>query len=140
MTTVVMASTGVYSMPLLHILAARGFAVARVPARPVNNGPGRPHTARCACRGLQTWPLYGVLAPSLRPPEAICQLRSLRRHRDHLRQMTVKHLQPRHQARDHMQRPLHHVLRDVPGVTGLRLLRASVAGARDPRTCAPYRA
>ena len=34
---------------------------------------------------------------------------------------------------------LHHVISDVTGVTGLRILRAIVAGERDPRTLAPYR-
>jgi transposase len=79
------------------------------------------------------------LAPSLRPPEAIGQLRSLLRHRDHLIQMTVTHIQHMHKALDPMHLPLHHVISDVTGVTGLRLLHAIVAGERDPRTLAPYR-
>ena len=139
-TTVVMESTGGYWIPLFQILEARGFEVALVNARHVKNVPGRPKPARFDCRWRQKLHPDGLFAPSLRPPEDICRLHSLLRQRENLRQMTVKHLQPRHQARDHMQRPLHHVLRDVPGVTGLRLLRASGAGARDPRTCAPYRA
>jgi len=35
--------------------------------------------------------------------------------------------------------PLHHVMSAVTGVTGLRMLRAIVAGERDPRTCAQER-
>jgi transposase len=134
MTTVVLESTGVYWIPLCHILEARGCAVALVNARPVKNVPGRPKTDRFDCRWRQKLHSYGLLAPSFRPPEDLCQLRSLLRHRDHLIQMTVTHIQHLHQALDHMHLPLHHVISDVTGVTGLRMLRAIVAGERDPRT------
>ncbi len=134
MTTVAMESTGVYWMPLLHILEARGFEVALVHARHVNNVPGRPKTARFDGRWLQKLPTSGLLAPSFRPPEDLCQLRSLLRHRDHLLRRTVKHMQHRQKSLD--QRHLHvpHVLSDLTGVTGRRILRAMVAGERDPRT------
>jgi len=135
----VLESTGVSWIPLLQIREARGFAVALVNARHGKNVPGRPKPDRCDCRWLQKLHMSGLLAPSVRPPEDICQLRSLLRHRDHLSQMTVKHIQHLHKARDHMNLHLHHVMSEVPGVTGLRMLRASVAGERDPRTFAPYR-
>ena len=138
-TTVVMESTGVYWIPLFQILEARGFEVALVNARHVKNVPGRPKTDRFDCRWLQKLHTYGLLAPSFRPPEDICQLRSLLRHRDNLIQMTVKHIQHMHKALDQMNLHLHHVISDVTGVTGLRILRAIVAGERDPRTLAQYR-
>ena len=47
--------------------------------------------------------------------------------------MTVKHIQHMHKALDQMNLHLHHVISDVTGVTGLRILRAIVAGERDPR-------
>src|SRR5713101_4722023 len=53
--------------------------------------------------------------------------------------MTVKHMQHMHKALDQMHLHLHHVMSDVTGVTGLRMLRALVAGERDPRTFAQYR-
>src|SRR4029453_6716160 len=88
-TPVVMASTGVYWLPLFQILEARGFAVALVHARHVKNVPGRPKTDRFDCRWLQKLHTYGLLAPSFRPPEAICQLRSLLRQRANLIQITA---------------------------------------------------
>ncbi len=139
MTTVVMESTGVYWIPLFHILEARGFEVALVNARHVKNVPGRPKTDRFDGRWLQKLHTYGLLAPSFRPPEDICQLRSLLRHRDHLIRMTVKHIQHMQKSLDHMNLHLHHVMSDVTGVTGMRMLRAIVAGERDPRTLAQYR-
>jgi transposase len=140
MTTVGMASTGVSWIPLLPILAARGFAVALVNARHGTKVPGRPKPERFDCRGLQTLQPYGVLAPSVRPPEDRGQRRSLLRHREPWIRMTVKPLQPRHKSRDQMPLPLPHVMRDIPGVTGLRIIRARVAGERDPHPFAQYRA
>src|SRR6266446_5928476 len=134
-----MESTGVYWIPLFHILEARGFEVALVNARHVKNVPGRPKTDRFDCRWLQKLHTYGLLASSFRPPEDICQLRSLLRHRDNLIQMTVKHIQHMQKALDQMNLHLHHVISDVTGVTGMRILRAIVAGERDPHTLAQYR-
>jgi transposase len=138
-TTVVMESTGVYWIPLFQILEARGFEVALVNARHVKNVPGRPKTDRFDCRWLQKLHSYGLLAPSFRPPEHVCQLRSLLRHRDNLVQMLVKHIQHMQKALDQMNLHLHHVISDVTGVTGMRILRAIVAGERDPHTLAQYR-
>src|SRR5262249_2113708 len=82
---------------------------------------------------------YGLLAPSFRPPEDICRLRSLLRHRENLIRMTVKHIQHMQKSLDQMHLHLHHVISDITGVTGLRIIRAIVAGERDPRTFALYR-
>jgi transposase len=55
MTTGVRESTGVYWLPLLQMLEARGLEVALVHARHVKNVPGRPPTDRFDCRWLQKW-------------------------------------------------------------------------------------
>jgi transposase len=138
-TTVAMESTGVYWIPLFQILETRGFAVALVNARHVKNVPGRPKTDRLDCRWLQKLHSYGLLAPSFRPPEEICQLRSLLRHRDNLIQMAAKHIQHMQKALDQMNLHLHHVISDLTGVTGMRIIRAIVAGERHPETLATYR-
>jgi transposase len=138
-TTVVMESTGVYWIPLFQILEARGFAVALVNARHAKNVPGRPKTDRFDCQWLQRLHSYGLLASSFRPPETICQLRSLVRHRDSLLQMAAKHIQHMQKSLDQMNLHLHHVISDITGVTGLRIIRAIVAGERDPRALALYR-
>ena len=61
------------------------------------------------------------------------------RHRDHVIQMAAKHIQHMQKSLDHMNLHLHHVLRAITGVTGLRILRAMVAGEREPGTLAQYR-
>jgi transposase len=132
-TTVAMESTGVDWMPLWQIREARGVAVAWVHARHGTHVPGRPKTARCDGPGRPRWHSDGVWAPSCRPPEALCRLRSLLRHRDHLSQMTGKHLQHMQKSLDPMHLHLPHVMRDGTGVTGRRMIRARVAGDRAPR-------
>jgi len=138
-TTVAMESTGVYWIPLFQILETRGFEVALVNARHVKNVPGRPKTDRFDCRWLQKLHSYGLLAPSFRPPEDVCRLRSLLRHRDNLVHLSVKHIQHMQKSLDQMNLHLHHVISDVTGVTGMRIIRAIVAGERDPRTLATFR-
>jgi hypothetical protein len=48
--------------------------------------------------------------------------------------MIAKHIQHMQKALDQMNLHLHHVISDVTGVTGMRILRAIVAGERDPAT------
>jgi len=47
--------------------------------------------------------------------------------------MTVKHIQHMHKSLDQMNLHLHHVISDVTGVTGMRIIRAIVAGERAPK-------
>lgn len=68
-----------------------------------------------------------------------CPLRSVLRHRANLGHLSAKHRQHRHKALDPMPRHVPPVLREVPGGTGRRMLRALVAGERAPRTCATSR-
>ena len=139
MTTGVRESTGVSWLPLVQILEARGFEVALVNARHVKNVPGRPKTDRFDCRWRQKLQTSGLLAPAFRPPEDLCRLRSLLRHRETLIRMTVQHMQHRQKSLAQMHLHLPHVRSALPGVTGLRILRALVAGERDPQTCATSR-
>ena len=53
--------------------------------------------------------------------------------------MTVKHIQHMQKALDQMHLHLHHVMSDITGMTGMRILRAIVAGERHPHTFAQYR-
>jgi transposase len=50
------------------------------------------------------------------------------------------HIQHRQKALRQMNVPLTHVLTDITGVTGLAIIRAMVAGARDPVQLARFRA
>jgi len=136
--TVAMESTGVYWIPLYEILEEQGFDVNLVNARHVKNVSGRKSDVM-DCQWIQQLHTYGLLQPSFRPPEQICTLRSLVRHRDMLIKYRSAHIQHMQKALHLMNIQLTNVLSDIRGVTGMKIIRAIVAGERDPDVLARYR-
>jgi len=137
-TSVAMESTGVYWIPLYQILESRGLEVCLVNARHVKNVPGRKTDVQ-DCQWLQYLHSVGLLRASFRPPETVCAVRSLLRHRDTLVQLAAVHTQHLQKALNQMNLQLHHVLSDITGVTGLAILDAILAGERDPGVLARHR-
>ncbi len=133
--TVAMESTGVYWVPLFQILETRGFEVCLVNARHVKNVPGRKSDV-ADCQWLQYLHAVGLLHASFRPPEAVCALRSLLRHRDTLITYAAAHVQHMQKALTQMNLQLHHGISDLTGKTGLAIIDAILAGERDPVTLA----
>jgi transposase len=136
--TVAMESTGVYWIPLHEILEARGFEVYLVNARHLKNVTGR-KTDVSDCQWIQQLHTYGLLRPSFRPPEQICAVRALVRHRHMLVRYRSAHIQHMQKALHLMNIQLTNVLSDITGVTGMKIIRAIVAGQRDPLVLASYR-
>lgn len=136
--TVAMEATGVYWIPLFEILEARGFQVCLVNARHVKNVSGR-KTDVLDCEWIQQLHSYGLLSPSFRPPEQLAALRSLVRHREMLVQYRSAHIQHMQKALTLMNLRLTSVLSDISGVTGMRIIRAILAGERDGQVLAEYR-
>ena len=83
--TVAMESTSVYWIPFYQILEGRGFEVYLVNAQYVRNVPGR-KTDVSDCQWIQYLHSVGLLRGSFRPPNLICAIRSLWRHRESLMQ------------------------------------------------------
>jgi transposase len=137
-TTVAMESTGVYWIPVFQILEAAGFQVCLVNARHVQKVPGRKSDVS-DCQWLQRLHEAGLMQASFRPPEAICAVRSLLRHRTNLVTQAAAHLQAMQKALLEMNIQLHHVLSDLAGVSGLRIVDAILAGERDAATLAALR-
>ncbi len=136
--TVVMESTGVYWIPLFQILEARGFAVHLVNARHAKNLPGR-NTDIADCQWLQKLHTFGLLNSSFRPTDDICVLRSYLRQRDTLISAAATCIQHRQKALTEMNVQLANVISDISGVTGLAILRALLAGERDPAMLAAFK-
>ena len=137
-TSVAMEATGVYWIPLYQILETRGFEVCLVNARHVKHVPGRKTDVQ-DCQWLQYLHSVGLLRASFRPPETVCAVRSLWRHRDTLVRLAGSHTQHIQKALNQMNLQLHHVLSDITGVTGLAILDALLAGERDPHVLAQHR-
>lgn len=136
--SVAMESTGVYWIPLYEILESRGFEVYLVNARHLKNVSGR-KTDVLDCQWLQQLHTYGLLRASFRPDEQICAIRSLVRHREMLVQYRAAHIQHMQKALQLMNLRLTNVLSDISGVTGMKIMRAIVAGTRDPVELAAFR-
>lgn len=137
-TSVAMESTGIYWIPLYEVLETAGLEVKLVNAREAKNLPGRKSDI-LDCQWIQQLHSYGLLKASFRPPKDIVALRSLVRHRDRLIIARSVHIQHMQKALHLMNLQLDNVLSDITGVTGLRILRALVAGERDLDTLASYR-
>lgn len=136
--TVAMESTGVYWIPVYDILEARGFDVYLVNARHIKRVSGR-KTDILDCQWIQQLHTYGLLQASFRPPEEIRALRDLARHRDSLIRYRSNHIQHMQKAMELMNVKLTEVVSDITGVTGLDIIRAIVAGERDPYKLARFR-
>ena len=129
--TVAMESTGVYWIPLYQILETCGFRVFLVNAQHVKNVPGRKSNVS-DCQWIQYLHSVGLLKASFRPPDEICAIRSLWRHRESLIQMAAEHTMHMQKALSQMNLQLHHVLSEITGLSGLAILDAILAGERDP--------
>jgi transposase len=136
--TVAMESTGIYWIPLFEILEARGLEVVLVNARDAKNVPGRKTDINDA-QWIQQLHSYGLLRASFRPGAQIVALRAYLRHRERLIEYAASHVQHMQKALMQMNLQLHHVVTDITGVTGMRILREIVAGETDPDALAAHR-
>ena len=137
-TTVAMESTGVYWIPVFEILEARGFEVLLVNARDVKHVPGRKSDVNDA-QWLQQLHQHGLLRGSFRPHDSVVRLRAYLRHRERLVDYAAAHIQHMQKALMQMNVQLHHVVTDITGLTGMRIIRAIVAGNHAPDQLAEFR-
>jgi transposase len=136
--TVAMESTGVYWIPSYEILEARGFEVCVVNARHFKNAPGRKSDIQ-DCQWLQELHSVGLLRGSFRPEAEIVALRAYLRQRAELIEHRAAHIQHMQKALAQMNVQLTQAVKDITGVTGLSIIRAIVAGERNPQKLAALR-
>jgi transposase len=136
--TVAMEATGVYWIALYDLLEAAGLGVCLVNARHLKNVRGR-KTDVVDCQWIQQLHTYGLLSASFRPSAQIAALRSLVRHREMLVEYRSAHIQHMQKALIQMNLRLTSVLSDITGVSGLRIIRAILAGERNPSTLSSLR-
>ena len=136
--TVVVESTGVFWIPIYELLEAAGITPFLVNARHVKTVPGR-KTDWNDAQWLQKLHALGLLQGSFRPDAEIRTLRTLARYRAELIERRAPHINHMIQALKHMNMQLNLVLTDITGVSGLAMLRAIIAGERDPERLAAFR-
>jgi len=138
-TTVAMESTGVYWIPLFEVLEARGFQALLIDPRQAQRAPGRPKSDPRDCQWLQRLHAYGLLAGAFRPADQVCVLRAYLRQRRMLITYASQHIQHMQKALEQMNLKLPEVVSDITGVTGMAIIKAILAGERDPVTLAKLR-
>src|SRR3954465_100398 len=136
--TVAIESTGVFWIPIYELLEQAGITPYLVNARHVKTVPGRKSDWNDA-QWLQKLHMLGLLQGSFRPDAEIRALRTLVRHRADLIQHRAPHILHMQQALKQMNIQLSEVLSDITGLTGQAIVRAIVAGERDPATLAQLR-
>src|SRR5712691_9683713 len=136
--TAAMESTGVYWIPLFETLEAHGIQCCLISAQAIKHVPGRKSDV-LDCQWIQTLHSYGLLSASFRPDADFVALRALLRHRAQLLEHRAPHILHMQKALLQMNIQLSQALSDVTGVTGQCIIRAIVAGERDPRRLAALR-
>jgi transposase len=137
-STVAMESTGIYWIPVFEILESRGLEVRLVNARHVKNVPGRKSDV-LDCQWLQRLHSYGLLEGAFRPTEQVCTLRAYVRQRMNLVRYAASHIQHMQKALSQMNLQLANVVADITGATGMRIIKAILAGERDALVLARLR-
>jgi transposase len=135
---VALESTGVYWIPVYEVLERRGLEVLLVHARHVKGVSGRKSDV-LDCQWLQRLLSYGLLRGAFRPQDQMCELPELNRLRSRLLRDQSRSVQHMQKALTMMNVQLTNAISDVAGVTGQKIVRAIVAGERDPQELASYR-
>jgi transposase len=136
--TIAMQSTGVYWIAVYDILEEAGFEVYLVNARETKNLPGRKSDVQ-ESQWLMKLHTYGLLRNSFRPSQEIRTIRTYWRQRNDLVRSAARHIQRMQKAMTQMNIQLANVLSDVSGVTGQAIIKAILAGERDPQKLARFR-
>lgn len=131
--TVAIEATGVYWVPVYEMLESEGIEVCLINPAEIKR---RKKSDVLDCQLLQQLHSYKLLEPSFRPEDGICVLRSLVRHRQNLiksRSIEILHMQ---KSLKQMNLQLTNVLSDLSGLSGMRIIRAIVAGEVEPKQLA----
>ena len=137
-TSVAMESTYIYWIPVFELLESRGVEVVLVTARQLHTVPGR-KTDVIDCQWIQILHSCGLLRGSFRPTEAVSRLRTLQRQMANIVAERSRCVQWMQKALDQMNVQVHRAVTDLTGTTGMAIVRAIVAGERDPARLAMHR-
>src|SRR5437762_3693245 len=136
--TVAMQSTGVYWIAVYDILEQAGLEVYLVNARETKNLPGRKSDVQKS-QWLMKLHTYGLLRNSFRPSQEIRTMRTYWRQRNDSVRGAARHVHRIQKALTQMNVQLANVLTDVSGITGQAIIKAILAGERDPHKLASFR-
>lgn len=130
-SSVAMEATGVYWLCPYEVLEKAGMQVVMVNGKYVKNLPGR-KTDMKDCQWQATLHAHGLLKAGFVPREHIRRLQDYQRLRaDHIA-AAASCEQQMQKALERMNIKFHDAISDLTGVSGLKVLRAILAGERNP--------
>lgn len=138
-TTVAMESTGVYWVPLFEMLEAAGLEALLVDPSFTKQLRGRPKTDRLDAQWICRLHTVGLLAGAFRPAQETAVLRTYLRQRGQALAQAGQCVQRMQKALALMNLKLTSVLSSIVGKTGQDIIRAILAGTRDPAKLAALR-
>src|ERR1019366_4403933 len=133
---VTLESTSDYWRIWFYVLEAAGLAVQLVNATQARNLPGRPKTDKLDAMWLARLTEMGLLRPSFVPPAAIRALRDYTRARTRLTQERTRCFQRLEKLLEGALIKLSRVASKVTTESAKDMIRAMIAGERDPHTLA----
>lgn len=137
--TVAVEATGVYCMPLLEVLDARGFDVVLAKPSSLKSVNDRRKTDMVDCQWIQMLHTFGLLRGSLRPTKTVATFRSYSRQRRMLIEQASSSIEHIKKALTQMNVRVELAVSDVTGKTGMQIIRAILEGERDPVVLAAMR-
>ena len=131
-----MEATSDYWKPVYFVLEREGLDCLLYQASQVKALPGRPKTDRLDSAWLARITEQGSLAGSFVPPEDIRRLRTHTRYRRRLTQARTAEKDRCEKLLEDAHLKLSSVISDIHGVSGRDMLRAIIAGERNPEVLA----
>lgn len=135
---VALESTGNYWQNLHAVLIARGFDVTLCNGKFTKNIKGKKTDVK-DCQWIQKLHSLGLLSGSFLPDEDTEILRTFTRHRSNLIKQAASATKKMQKYLRLMNIRLDVVIKDVVGLTGLKIIRAIVLGETDPKKLASLR-
>lgn len=128
--TVAMEATGVYWIAVYQILEQRGFAVTLVNAKHFKNVDAQKTDVK-DCQWLHQLHANGLLRASHIAPEVYRELRGYLHQRDILQNQKSDTLNRIHKVLTQMNVKVQHLISDIEGVAGMKLLQGIASGITD---------
>jgi transposase len=137
--TVAIEATGVYCVPLLEVLEARGFRVVLAKPSSLKSVNDRQKSDMADCQWIQLLHTFGLLRGSFIPSESVATYRAYNRQRQMLIQQASTSIEHMKKALTSMNVRVELAVSDVTGKTGMAIIRAILSGERDPNVLAKMR-
>ena len=134
--TVAMESTGSYWQSLFMLLQESGFEVILVQGTQTKNLKAK--TDVKDAQWIQKLHSLGLLRGSFLPSQSTLQIRTLHRHRESLVEESSKYVNKMQKALRLMNFRLDVVISDIVGVSGMRIIKAILAGETSGKKLAQY--